>query len=128
MKPSTDTVLYMTTLPIGLSPLLGRRPYCRLGSCESCRKSIGWQRSDVERMAWMFTHEPPPDVEVPSRLGHAGRIRVSAAAVRALARGQGIVRARQASGPGVCRRSLTLHCERSILTRWTCDLGRWPDE
>src|SRR5262245_16122992 len=63
MKPSTDTVLYMTTLPMG-SPLLGRRPFWRLGSGKSCKKSIGWQRSDVERMAGVFAQEPPPEVEV----------------------------------------------------------------
>src|SRR5262245_48099390 len=31
MKPSTDTVLYMTTLPMGRAPLIGERPCCRLG-------------------------------------------------------------------------------------------------
>src|ERR687890_2165778 len=67
MKPSTDTVLYMTTLPIGAHSSTREVPSWRVGTGKSCRKSIGWQRPGVERMAGVLPQEAPPDVEVAGR-------------------------------------------------------------
>src|SRR4051794_17079989 len=67
MKPSTDTVLYMTTLPIGAHSSTREVPSWRVATGKSCRKSIGWQRPGVERMAGVITQEAPPDVEVAGR-------------------------------------------------------------
>src|SRR3954454_4348512 len=67
MKPSTDTVLYRTTLPIRAHSSTREGPSWRVGTGKSCRKSIGWQRPAVERMAGVLTQKAPPDVEVAGR-------------------------------------------------------------
>src|SRR5918997_1383330 len=67
MKPSTDTELYMTTLPTGRSSASGCPKSKRVVSCRSCKKSIGRQRPAVERVAGMFAKEPPPDFDISCR-------------------------------------------------------------
>src|SRR3954447_16048779 len=67
MKPSTDTELYMTTLPNGSLLCFGVPPYWRVVSCRSCKKSIGRQRPAIQHVAGMFAQEPPPDFDVPGR-------------------------------------------------------------
>src|SRR5918998_249893 len=67
MKPSTVTVLYMTTLPMGSLSSAREVPSWRVGTGKSWKKSIGWQRPGVERMAGVLTQEAPPDVEVAGR-------------------------------------------------------------
>src|SRR6185312_9302259 len=76
-KPSTDTELYMTTLPTGLSFALGCANISKV-SCRSCENSIGRQRPAVQRVAGMFAQEPPPDFDVPGRREPGERLEVVA--------------------------------------------------